>query len=53
MWVGRQVDEIDPNDLKKKKDKVYSHDNIFHTILGLLEVRTTDYRPELDILTRD
>lgn len=26
-----------------------SHDNLFHTMLGLLKVRTSVYRPELDI----
>ena len=28
----------------------YSHDNVFHSILGLLGISTSVYRPELDIL---
>ena len=28
----------------------YSHDNVFHSILGLLGVSTSVYKPELDIL---
>lgn len=27
----------------------YSHDNIFHTLIGLLYVRTKEYQPELNI----
>jgi len=28
----------------------YSHDNIFHTILGLMEVETSVYRESMDII---
>ncbi len=27
----------------------YSHDNLFHSLLGLFDVSTRDYRPELDL----
>ncbi|MOA57292.1 Phosphoethanolamine transferase EptA [compost metagenome] len=27
----------------------YSHDNLFHSVLGLMAVRTTLYQPVLDI----
>ena len=36
--------------LESRRDRPYSHDNLFHTVLGLLEVRTAEYRPQADIL---
>jgi lipid A ethanolaminephosphotransferase len=34
----------------KESEYVYSHDNIFHTILGAFNIKTRYYKPELDIL---
>lgn len=50
MWFGDSYDEIDRTALSVKVDKKYSHDNLFHTILGLLEIETTDYSKEMDIV---
>lgn len=36
--------------IKQNKDKEYSHDNLFDTLLGLFEVKTEVYKKELDIL---
>lgn len=30
-------------------DRAFSHDNVYHTLLGLLDVETSVYRPESDI----
>ncbi|WP_289414064.1 phosphoethanolamine transferase [Sulfurovum zhangzhouensis] len=35
---------------KKSKDKEYTHDNLFHTLLGLFNVQTSVYQPSKDIL---
>ena len=35
------------------KDKRYTQDNLFHTLLGLFEVETNVYDPKLDILNQD
>ena len=36
--------------LIKKADRGgFSHDNLFHTVLGLMQVKTAEYRPALDI----
>lgn len=35
--------------IRSRQHVVLSHDNIFHTLLGLLKVGTGIYRPELDI----
>jgi lipid A ethanolaminephosphotransferase len=44
--VNRFVDRTCVRD--KAGDKL-SHDNLFHSVLGLLDVQTQVYRPERDI----
>lgn len=34
---------------KAKNDQNVSHDNLFHTVLGALDVSTKEYDPSLDI----
>ena len=34
---------------KKNAKKYHSHDNLFHSFLGLAGISTRDYKPELDI----
>jgi lipid A ethanolaminephosphotransferase len=36
--------------LQNKRDIRFTHDNLAHTMLGFLEVRTSVYRPTMDIL---
>jgi lipid A ethanolaminephosphotransferase len=38
--------------LNAQTDTEYSHDNLFHTTLGLLNVSTSLYKPELDMIGR-
>ncbi len=51
-WLGANAIEdqkIEPGcDLQASTTPV-SHDNIFHTVLGLLAIKTSVYRPEMDI----
>ncbi len=35
--------------LKRNVINIYSHDNLFHSVLGLTQVSTSIYKPELDI----
>lgn len=35
--------------VRSRADAQYSHDNLFHSVLGFLNVRTTAYRPERDL----
>ncbi len=35
--------------IKKAERGGFSHDNLFHTVLGLMQVKTAEYRPALDI----
>ncbi len=38
--------------LKQQLDAPISHDNLFHSVLGLMNVQTTVYKPELDLYAR-
>lgn len=52
MWLspGAVSDwGIDPACLRARRDEAFSHDNVFHSFLGLFEVGTSVYKPELDM----
>ena len=48
MWFGPSV-PIDRQGLRARLAAPASHDNLFHTILGLLEIKTSAYNPALDL----
>lgn len=53
LWFGdgfdnREEHQIDT--LRGRVDQPYSHDNVFHTVLGLLEIETEVYDASLDIV---
>ena len=53
MWFNNSSyndKEINIRSLKNKIDNSYSHDNLFHTILGLMDVKTTVYDKQMDII---
>jgi lipid A ethanolaminephosphotransferase len=53
LWLSdgfRSRFGIDRNCLEARRHDAWSHDNLFHSVLGLLDVATTAYRPDLDIL---
>lgn len=50
MWFGAAFDEVDPAALRRQRDRPLSHDNLFHTLLGFLEIETDAYRADMDIL---
>jgi lipid A ethanolaminephosphotransferase len=51
MWFGTKMSkDIDIKKIKQNKDKKYSHDNLFHTLLGIFEVKTKVYDKNMDIL---
>jgi len=49
LWLGESFD-ADRASLRAKAHLPFSHDNLFHTILGMMEVRTAVYNKKLDIL---
>lgn len=50
LWFGSNFDELDREALERKRGQRFTHDHLFHTVLGLLEIETGAYKPELDIL---
>jgi lipid A ethanolaminephosphotransferase len=41
--------QIDTACLERRRHQPVSHDNFFHSVLGLLDVETKEYTPDLDI----
>lgn len=51
MWLGQKSKQrIAYASLKEKAEQTYSHDNLFHTLLGLMEIETSAYQKEKNIL---
>lgn len=49
MWFGKHF-EIDKRKLREKAKQPASHDMYFHTVLSFVEINSSVYKPELDIL---
>lgn len=50
-WFSQKTQSrLDMDTFKDKANQPYSHDNLFHTILGLMEIETTVYEPQKDII---
>ena len=50
FWFSKNTKkEINSQCLQAKSFEPHSQDNFFHTVLGLAEVHTTLYKPEMDI----
>ena len=49
LWLGDSFKGIDRLSITKNSDKPYSHDNLFHTLLGLFNVKTSVYIKSLDL----
>jgi lipid A ethanolaminephosphotransferase len=50
-WLSpsfEQLTHISTRCLQANRDKALSHDNLFHSVLGLMAVKTTVYQRELD-----
>jgi lipid A ethanolaminephosphotransferase len=51
MWLGAETSkELNVDKIRQNKDQQYSHDNLFHTLLGVFEVESEVYIKEMDIL---
>ncbi len=49
MWFGEGF-KIDREKLRDAAVKEYSQDNLFHTLLGMMEIETSVYDKDMDIL---
>ena len=52
MWFNSNILATDVNydSLFQRQDNKYTHDNLFHTFLGLFEINSSVYSPEMDII---
>lgn len=51
MWFGAQSEQrIDVSALRAKANQDYSHDNLFHTILGFMDIETSLLQESKNIL---
>ena len=51
MWFSNEIKkDINIKNIIKNKDSKYSQDNLFHTLLGIFEVKTNVYKKDMDIL---
>lgn len=50
VWLGGEQTKKQREELKLQAQRSLSHDNYFHTVLGILNVETKVYNSELDIL---
>jgi lipid A ethanolaminephosphotransferase len=50
LWFGSNNRDVDVDAVRQLRDLPLSHDNLFHTLLGLFEVGTEIYDADKDIL---
>jgi lipid A ethanolaminephosphotransferase len=53
LWLSddyAKANAINTECLKRNNTFAYSHDNLFHTVLGMLNIQTKIYNPDLDIV---
>ena len=54
MWFGKSMSKkIDAKSLRKRADKEYTQDDLFHTLLGIFNVKTKEYDKSMDILNNE
>ena len=51
LWISEHFHHANIETVQGKSKAVLSHDNLFHTLLGLFEIQTSAYDPSKDILT--
>lgn len=49
LWFGDNF-KIDKKELQQKAIKPFSHQNLFHTMLGLVKIETSVYSKNMDII---
>ena len=53
IWTSkdyRQAQKLNQDCLTKEaKQGTFSHDNLFHSLLGIFDIQTSEYKPELDM----
>lgn len=53
MWFGTKMQALlDMSTINANRDKQYSQDNLFHTLLGIFNIQTEEYDKKMDILKK-
>jgi lipid A ethanolaminephosphotransferase len=53
MWFNEGLSKLlDIDAIKEKTEVPLSHDNLFHTILGLMNIETEVYQQDMDIVAQ-
>ena len=52
LWFGRNYHDVDVAAMRQLRDEPLSHDNLFHTLLGLFEIDSGVYDGSLDLLQK-
>ena len=53
MWFNEELSQsLDIDSIKEKIDLPLSHDNLFHTLLGLMNIETELYQQDMDIVAK-
>ena len=53
MWLDESLSEVfNKEKLRKNAELPQSHDSLFHTLLGLMDVETKLYKKEMDLMTK-
>jgi lipid A ethanolaminephosphotransferase len=52
LWFGRNYHDVDVDAVRRLRDEPLSHDNLFHTLLGLFEIDTGVYDGNMDLLQK-
>lgn len=50
MWFGKNFRLVDPASVRQKSAQRYTHNNVFHTLLGFFEIETSVYDAGQDLL---
>ncbi len=55
MWIDDEFSRsmaLDTSCLRRETNEATSHDNLFHSVLGMMRVSTSVYKPGLDIFSK-
>lgn len=50
LWFGANFRGVTLSALRMKSQTRFTHNNVFHTLLGFFEIESSTYRPDMDIL---
>lgn len=50
LWFGTNYDEVNQDGMRAIRNEPFSHDNVFHTLLGMFEVNSEIYDPGKDLM---